>query len=105
TPPSAFINHQATRMQLHGRVGDHELDRLAIRERTAESRPYLRILDHHVERPLGDADGAGAVAADATFLNPLLRDGEALSFAADEVRRRHAHILEENLTGRVPHHR
>ncbi len=92
-------------MQFHRRVGDHELDRLAIGERPAESHADFRVFDHHIEGALGDAHGTRAVASDASFADPLLRDGKTaadlpMTFAAG-----HADVFEDESARRLAHHR
>src|SRR5206468_6703970 len=46
-----------------------------------------------------------AVAANAAFLNPTLRDGKALAVTTDHIRCRYSRVLEQNLPRRVAHHR
>src|SRR5258705_7583026 len=73
--PGALVNHQTARMQLHRRVGDHELNRLTIGERPPERGADFGIFDHHIERARSDTDRPRAMAADAPLLDPALRDG------------------------------
>ena len=54
--------------------------------------------------PRGDAYRTRAVAANPPLLNPALRDRKPLAFLADHVRCRNAHVLEMDLSRRVPHH-
>src|SRR5688572_30487925 len=103
--PGTLIDHQPTSVQLHRRIRNHKLNRLPISQRAAESGAHLGIFDHHIQGAAGDAHRTRAVAANASLLYPALRDRKALALAADDVRGRHAHIFEENLSRRVAHHR
>src|SRR4030095_2925033 len=98
--PGALVNHQTASVQLHRRVGDHELNRLAVRKRPAEGRPDFGIVDHHIQRSACDAHWPRSVTADATFLNPTLRDGKPLALAADQIGGRYSRVLEHNLPRR-----
>src|SRR5688572_11216695 len=103
--PGALIDHQPASVQLHRRIGDHKLNRLPVSQRAAEGGAYFGIFDHHIQGPAGDADWTRAVTANTSLLNPALRNRKPLALAADDVRRRHAHVFEENLSRRVAHHR
>src|SRR6185436_5064857 len=75
-----------------------ELDRLMLRDRLAEGLARLRVLDRIVERCLGDARAARG-DVDAPELETADRTVEALALAADEIRRRHAEVVEHQLGG------
>src|SRR5947207_3398156 len=48
--PRTFPDEPATRAKLHLGVGEHPLDRLALRELLAERLALLRVLDRHAMR-------------------------------------------------------
>src|SRR5512145_457590 len=100
--PGAFINHQPARVQFHRRVRNHELNRLAVCQGLAEGGAHFGVFDHHIQRAGSDAAGARAVAADAPFFDPFLRDRKPLAFRADAVRRRNFDVVKMNLSRRIP---
>src|SRR5262250_1527712 len=50
------VHHEPRRVNLHGHVGEHELDALEGGDRLAELLPLLRVCGRRVERGLADAD-------------------------------------------------
>ena len=80
-------------------VDDHPLHRLAGRQRRAERRALLRVLDRHLLRDRRHADATGRVRDPLTG-DAIARDRESLVDLAEHVRRRHAQVLELDL-GRV----
>ena len=63
---------------------------------SAERHALGRAAAHQLERALGRADRAHAVV-DAARAEPRLADQEAVALAGDQVRGRHAHVLEHDL--------
>ncbi len=77
--------------------------RLAVGERLAEGRALLGVGRRHFQAALGDAERARAVL-DAADIEPFLAERHALAFLADQVRGRHAHVVEHDLPRLVAHH-
>ena len=92
-------------MQFHCRVGDHKLDRLTLRQRPAEGDTDFRVVDHHIEGALGDADRTRAVAADTALADPLLGQRKTAANLADDIGGRDTDVFKKNLPGRFAHHR
>ena len=65
----------------------------ARRQRLAERHPRDRPFAHRLERPLGRSDRAHAVV-DAPGAEASLGDHEAVALAGDQVRGRHADVVE-----------
>ncbi len=55
--PRGFTNEQASCVDLGGHIGKHELDRLELRDRMAESHALLRPGERGFKRALSDAGG------------------------------------------------
>src|SRR6266536_1298021 len=51
------VDERPGRLDLHGHVGEHELDALEIGDRVVELVAFLDVATGEVEGPLGDADG------------------------------------------------
>ena len=69
----------------------------------AEGLALLHVGRRVVDRALGDADRLGADGGPAA-VERVHGDGEALPLLADAVRRRHAHLVEDDLAGRAAAH-
>ena len=89
----------------HLRIGarDRELDALVLPDRPAEHAALLGVGARLLDEPFGVADAFGA-DQDALGVHAGEDVAEALAFLADQVRRRHAQVVEEDLGGRVIHH-
>src|SRR5438132_7317908 len=90
------VGEQARRLEARRHVGQHELDRLQLGDRAAEGGALLRVGERVLERGAADAEAPGgdAGAAAGEQAERLL---EALVLLADEILRRHAHVLEDDL--------
>src|SRR5262249_49882798 len=55
--PGGFANQQACRVNFRGHIGQHELDRLELRDGMAEGEAFLRILQRRFECALRYASG------------------------------------------------
>src|SRR6185295_3770683 len=84
------------RVDARAHVGNLELDRLELRDGASELLALLRILDGRVARRARDADGLRR-DADASAVERVHRDREALADLAEDVRLRHAAVLEHQL--------
>ena len=78
--PRGVEHHQPARVQVHRRVGEHELQALVARELLAERAPLQQPPRRQVERALGEADPAHRVR-EPPARQPLLGDDEALALA------------------------
>src|SRR3954454_23137263 len=94
--PRGVQRHQARRLHLRRRIGDPVLDRLLLGERAAARLAVQRALAEHVERAPRDAEPAHAVV-DAPRPEALLGDEESGALVAEQVLRRHAHVLVQDL--------
>ena len=89
-------HEQARLVDLHARLGDRGPDEALVGERPAERLARARAVHHEVQRALGHPDRAHAVV-DPARAEPRLGDREAAALLADEVRGRHAHVVELEL--------
>ena len=78
--------------ELGVRVGDVALHELLVGQQRALGLPAERPLAQHVERLLGEADGAHGVV-DAPAAEAGLGDGEGLALAAEQGVLGHPHVL------------
>ena len=79
--------HLALRLQFDQR----ELDRLVRRQRLAERRAHLGVLDRLIDAELRGAQ-AGRRLADAVLVEEVLHDLQPLALATEDRRVRHAHV-------------
>ena len=87
------VGHEPRRPELRERVGEHELDRLALHEGLTADDPLLRERGRLRHQPV---HGAAAPRSDheAFVPEPLVGEVHAVALVADPVRRRHADVLE-----------
>ena len=99
------VGEQARGLDLGREVGDLRLDRLELGDRLAERLALLRVGDRLVERALGEAD-AHRGDADPAAVEDVEELLEAVAAAAEQVRLRHAAVLEGERprVGGVPAH-
>jgi hypothetical protein len=91
--PGGVEHHQAAGVEVHRRVGDHELQALVARELLAERLALQQPLRGQVQRALRHADPAHRVGQAAAG-QALLGDDEALALAAEQVAHRDAAVGE-----------
>ena len=89
-------DHQLGLVQLHGRVGDHPLHALLLRQQRAVGEAVQRSVDHHVERDLGLGDPAHAVR-ESGGAEPILAEQVALPSATEHLVVVDAQVLDEDL--------
>src|SRR5215475_7351732 len=94
------MEHEACRLELGGKVGHTETQRLEIGKTRAELLPLAHIGDRAFETELSAAERAGS-DAEAPAVESRHGDGEALAFGADAVVDRHAAVLEMDCGGRL----
>src|SRR4029079_9193761 len=93
------VDHEPSGVDLRRGVCEHPLDPLIHRDRLAELLALLRVRHRRIEQALRDPDGMRR-QTEAAHIERAERDLEALAVRADEVRRRHAHVVEVELRGR-----
>ena len=100
--PRGMQHGQPELQQLGVGIGDERLHQLLVGQQTALGEAAFRSPGHHVERPLGHADGPHRVV-DATAGQPGLQDLEAVPGLAQHRRRGHAHVVvvDERMPGLV----
>ena len=77
------------------RLGHLALDHAVLSERAAERDAAARPIDHQGQRAFGHPDQAHAVVHPPRPETGL-SDGEPVTFVSEEVRRRHAHVAEDD---------
>ena len=87
-------------LDLHGHVGEHELDALEVGDRLAELLALLDVALGVVEGALRDAEGLGR-DRDAGVVQGLHRRGEAGALLADHAVGRDANVVEVDLARRA----
>ena len=96
--PGGLEVHVAGQLDVHGDVGQLELDGLELADGLAELHALLGVLERGVEAGLGDAHPHGA-DGDAPAVEHLEELLEALAPLADQVLLGHPHVVEEELGG------
>src|ERR1700730_12574657 len=91
-----LINQELRHVMLHVAVGQHELHRLAFRERSAKRDPLLGIACSDVETTFGDAKATASLIEPSTC-DPGLSGLHPVALLSDQVFRGHLHIIECNL--------
>src|SRR5262249_4172404 len=86
---------QARLVDLDAGLSDPVARHAVVRNGPAEGAATDGALTHLLQRALGDTDQPHAMM-DAAGAEPPLRDFEAAAFAEQDVRRRHANVLEHN---------
>ncbi len=94
-----LVGEGAGGLDLHGHVGEHELDALEVGDRLAELLAFLDVALGVVEGALGDAEGLGR-DGDAGVVQGLHRGGEAGALGADHAVGGDADVVEVDLAGR-----
>src|SRR6185436_19353473 len=97
--PRRLHDEQLRRLVTEHHLGDHVLHELVLADRLAECLTLARVLDGTLEARTYLSDSSGG-HREATLVEPVHRDLEALSFLADQVLRRDLDVLEEELSGR-----
>src|SRR5438105_39494 len=92
----ALVEQAARRFALRLHVGQHRRDELVLRDRHAHGLARLRVLERVVRRALREAE---ALRADPgpRAVEDLHRDPEAFALLAEQVVRRDAAVVEEDL--------
>ena len=94
------VGQLAGRLELHGHVGEHELQALELGDRLAELLALLDVAERVVQRALGDADGLRG-DGDAGVVQGPHRDLEAGALRADHPVAGDADVVEVELAGRA----
>src|SRR5699024_7258004 len=94
---SGHVHHLAGGLQLHGHVGEHELDTLEVGDGLTELLAFLDVGHTLVQGALSDADGLRA-DGHAGVVEGAQRDLETLTGGADHTVPGDAHIVEEQFT-------
>src|SRR5436190_7127535 len=96
---AALVEKPASGLALRLHVGKRGRDQLMLRDRLAHRLTRLRILERVVRRTLGQSQPLSADARPRAVEDPH-RDPEPLALLAEQVVRRHAAVVEEQLAGR-----
>src|SRR5262249_1671837 len=95
-----LVSEAAQRLDRRIHVGDHLLDHLELANGPTELLTRAGVVDRELEAALGHPEADEG--RDAAFeIEAAHRDRDAAVLLADEIRRRHAAILEHELPGRA----
>src|SRR5581483_4759045 len=101
SPPASYL--RAASCTINSAARDRELHALVLPDRPIEQHALLGIARRLVDKPFGVADAFGG-DEDALGVHAGQDVAETLALLADQVFRRHAQVVEENLRGGVVHH-
>src|SRR5262245_48157962 len=94
-----LVEEPASRLALRLHVGEHAGDQLVLGDRLAHRLAALRVLERIVGRALREPEALRRDPGPRAVEDPP-RDLEALALLAQQVVRRDAHVVEEDLAGR-----
>src|SRR5512133_629864 len=98
---AALVENSAGRLAFRLHVGERRRDQLVLRDRLAHRLARLRVLERVVGRALREPEALCADPRPRAIEDPH-GDPEALALFAEQVVRRNATVVEEQLTGRRP---